>query len=438
MFRAERTPAREALNIRKSLTAHQIDLDDLFFWAMPLEDREGAFATLRTERPIPFFREHELPGFPVEIGPGFWCLTRHEHILYASRTPEIFSSARGATAIPDLPSEFNEFFGGMINMDDPRHARQRRIVSRGFTPRALAHLEASVQSRATAIIDRVIEKGDCDFVADIAAPLPLEIICDMMGIPAELSATVFEQTNVILGIGDPEFAASGAEAHMAVMSAGATLAALMRDLAEEHRSKPKDDLTSALIDASQADGALTDEELCSFFILLVVAGNETTRNSISHGMKALCDYPDERARWAADFEGMAKTAVEEVIRWASPVIHMRRTCTRDVTVGDAEMKAGDKVVLWYNSANRDEAVFKDPYRFDVGRTPNEHLGFGGPGPHFCLGANLARREITVMFREIFRRLPDLQITGQPDRLVSYFINGIKRMPCQFTPQRKAA
>ena len=426
------------MNIRQNLNPDQIDLDDLFFWAMPLEEREGAFKTLRDQRPIPFNIEHEIPGFPVEVGPGFWSLTRHEHILYASRTPEIFSSARGATSIPDLPSEFNEFFGGMINMDDPRHARQRRIVSRGFTPRALQRLDASVQSRATAIIDRVIEKGQCDFVADIAAPLPLEIICDLMGIPAELSATVFEQTNIILGIGDPEFAATGAEASMAVMAAGATLAALMRELAEEHRKSPKDDLTSALIDASQEDGALTDDELCSFFVLLVVAGNETTRNSISHGMKALCDYPDQRARWAADFEGMAKTAVEEVIRWASPVIHMRRTCTRDVEVGGVQMKTGDKVVLWYNSGNRDDAVFKDPYRFDIGRTPNEHVGFGGPGPHFCLGANLARREIMVMFREIFRRLPDLQITGEPDRLISYFINGIKRMPCSFTPQRKAA
>src|SRR5205085_1714383 len=181
---------------------------------------------------------------------------------------------------------------------------------------------------------------------------------------------------------------------------------------------------SALLDASQADGALTDDELCSFFILLVVAGNETTRNSISHGMKALCDNPGERARWASDFDGLSKTAVEEIIRWASPVIHMRRTCTKDVVVGGQQMREGDKVVLWYNSANRDEAVFADPYRFDITRTPNDHVGFGGPRPHFCLGANLARREITVMFREIFRRLPDPQTTGQPDRLVSYFINGI--------------
>jgi cytochrome P450 len=426
------------MQIRQTLTPDQIDLDDLFFWALPLEEREGAFATLRKERPVPFIKEHELPGFPIDVGPGFWCLTRHADVLEASRTPEIFSSARGATSIPDLPSDFNEFFGGLINMDDPRHARQRRIVSRGFTPRALQRLEHDVQSRARAVIDRVIEKGSCDFVADIAAPLPLEIICDLMGIPESLSATVFEQTNTILGVGDPEFTANGEDAMMAIMGAGATLAALMRELAEEHRKRPKDDLTSALLDASQSDGALTEEELCSFFILLVVAGNETTRNSISHGMKALCDHPEQRALWAKDFEGLSKTAVEEVIRWASPVIHMRRTCTRDTVIGGQAMKAGDKVVLWYNSANRDEAKFPDPYRFDLTRTPNEHVGFGGPGPHFCLGANLARREITVMFRQIFQRLPDLRITGEPARLISYFIHGIKRMPCEFTPGRPTA
>jgi cytochrome P450 len=177
--------------------------------------------------------------------------------------------------------------------------------------------------------------------------------------------------------------------------------------------------------------------LASFFVLLVVAGNETTRNAISHGMKALCDNPDERRRWAADFEGVADSAIEEIVRWASPVIHMRRTCTRDTELGGQPLGEGEKVVLWYASANRDETVFTEPYRFDLSRSPNEHVGFGGPGPHYCLGANLARREIRVMFRQIFDRLPDLEITGEPERLRSNFINGIKRMPCAFTPGRPA-
>jgi hypothetical protein len=219
------------------------------------------------------------------------------------------------------------------------------------------------------------------------------------------------------------------------MAAGGDLAALMKEMAEARRNNPGDDLTSQLLNADLEDGAMTEAELASFFVLLVVAGNETTRNAISHGMKALCDYPDERRKWMDDFEGVAPTAVEEIVRWASPVIHMRRTCTQDTSLGGQAMKEGDKVVLWYASANRDEKVFSDPHRFDVTRSPNEHVGFGGPGPHFCLGANLARREIRVMFDRILHRLPDLEITDEPARLMSDFINGIKRMPCRFTPGR---
>jgi cytochrome P450 len=377
-------------------------------------------------------KEYEMPGTPIPAGPGYWALTRHAEILEASRRPEIFSSARGATSIADLPPQFSEFFGGMINMDAPRHGRQRRIVSRGFTPRALAKLEQSVERRADAIIDRVIERGECDFVADIAAPLPLEIICDMMGIPESETEMVFRNTNVILGLGDPEMVGEGGNIIGAALGAGAELAGLMKEMAEQRRKAPRDDLTSQILNAELEDGALTGDELASFFVLLAVAGNETTRNAISHGMKALCDYPDERQKWAADFDGVAPTAIEEVVRWSSPVIFMRRSCMQDTVLGDQELKEGDKVVLWYNSGNRDESVFEAPHRFDVLRTPNEHVGFGGPGPHFCLGANLARREIRVMFERLFRRLPDLEITGEPAYLESNFIHGIKRMPCAFT------
>mgnify|MGYP002624265543 CR=1 FL=1 len=424
---------------RHSLRLDQIDLSDLEFWRLPLEEREGAFATLRREDPVRFFVVVMPEALPLPKGPGYWALTKHAHVLEASRSPEIFSSARGATSIADMPAEMLEFFGGMINMDDPRHGRQRRIVSRGFTPRALGSVEDSIDRRARAIVDRVIEKGECDFVSDIAAPLPLEIICDLMGIPDSQQHFVFEKTNLILGLTDPEFVPEGDNPLMKAMQAGAELAALMREMAEDRRKNPRHDLTSQLLHAVEGDpDVLTSEELLSFFILLVVAGNETTRNAISHGMKALCDYPEERAKWAADFEGVAETAVDEIVRWASPVIFMRRTLTRDHRLGDTQLREGDKVLLFYSSANRDEDVFADPFRFDVGRDPNEHVGFGGPGPHYCLGANLARREIRVMFREIFRRLPDLQITGAPDRLLSNFIHGIKRMPCSFTPGEREA
>lgn len=417
----------------RSLALGDIDLSTFEFWELPGDQREGAFATLRDEDPIRFFAERVVPGIPLEPGPGYWSITRHADILEASRTPEIYSSARGATSIPDLPVELNEFFGGMINMDDPRHARQRRIVSRGFTPKSLAKLEADVVRRARTVIDRVIDKGECDFVTEIAAPLPLEIICDMMGIPESQSNFIFEKTNVILGLGDPEYVEQGTNLLEAALIAGSELAQLMREMAAERRVTPREDLTTALVHAAGSEDVLTDEELASFFVLLVVAGNETTRNAISHGMKALTDYPDERRRWLADFDGLAPTAVDEIVRWASPVIFMRRTVMKDTRLGSTDLREGDKVVLWYNSGNRDDAVFADPYRFDVGRTPNEQVGFGGPGAHFCLGANLARREITVMFREIFERLPDIEISGEPEMLRSSFIHGIKRMPCSFTP-----
>ena len=425
------------MQIEKVLTVDEIDLADPGFWSRPLEEREGAFAVLRAERPVPFMREREIPSLPLPTGAGFWSLTRHADILEASRNPAIFCSGKGATSIADLPPQFNEFFGGMINMDDPRHGHQRRIVSRGFTPRALAQLEIDVEHRADAVIDRVIERGECDFVSEIAAPLPLEIICDMMGIPESQHRMVFEKTNIILGLGDPEFV-SGENMIASALGAGSELAALMNEMADLRRKDPREDLTSALLNAELEDGAMTQEELASFFVLLVVAGNETTRNAISHGMKALCDHPGERRRWMADFDGLAASAVEEIVRWATPVIHMRRTCTRDTMLGGQAMAAGDKVVLWYASGNRDEKVFAAPHRFDVGRTPNEHVGFGGPGPHFCLGANLARREIRIMFDRILHRLPDLEITGPPERLQSNFINGIKRMPCAFTPGRPSS
>jgi cytochrome P450 len=418
---------------RLPASADDVHLDDIEFWDRPEEEREGAFAVLRRDRPISFQPEFEPPPeLPLPRGPGYWAVTRHADVLEASRRSDLFCSGKGIQ-IPDLPEELNEFFGSMIAMDDPRHARLRRIVSRGFTPRALGQIEGDVRKRAAAVVDRVIDKGECDFVTEIAAALPLEIICDMMGIPESHTRFVFDHTNIILGLGDPEYVAPGQNPLAAALHSGKALADLMNDLAKDRRQSPKEDLTSQLLCAELDGESLNDQELASFFVLLVAAGNETTRNAISHGMKALTDHPDERRKLAADFEAVAPTAVEEIVRWASPVIHFRRTATEDTELGGQPIRAGDKVVLWYNSANRDEAVFEDPFRFDVTRSPNEHVGFGGPGAHHCLGANLARREITVMLRELMQRLPDLEITGPPERLRSNFIHGIKRMPCAFKP-----
>jgi hypothetical protein len=316
----------------------------------------------------------------------------------------------------------------MISMDDPRHYRLRSIVAKAFTPKVVSQIEGYVRDKADGIVDTVLEKypdGACDFVDEVAAPLPLQIICEMMGIPDEDERQVFAWTNTILGAGDPDYGADFG----ALLEHSMAMNAYAIELGTDRLANPRDDLTTALMHAEVDGERLTTAEFGSFFILLVVAGNETTRNAISHGIKALTDHPDQRALWWDDFPGITKTAVEEIVRWASPVINFRRTATEDTEIRGVPIKAGEKVVLWYNSANRDERTFADPFAFDVRRDPNPQVGFGAGGPHFCLGANLARREITVMFEEIRRRLPELRVVGEPSYLESNFINGIKRMPC---------
>jgi len=410
-----------------TLRLDEIRLGDPEQWMRP--DREGIFAKLRAEAPLSFHTEPvPPPEASFEQGPGFWAVVRYGDVMQVSRDPDTFRSAPSVN-IPDIPAEIAEWLGSMINMDAPKHTKLRLIVNRGFTPRQVARIEQSVRQQAREIVDRVVALGECDFVAEIAAALPLQIICDMMGIPRADTKRIFELTNVVLGVGDPEYVQSMDD----LVAAGMELFQYGLALAEDRLREPRDDITTALMHAEVEDEAgthrLSTSELGSFFLLLVVAGNETTRNAISHGMLALTENPDQRKTWAEDFEHVSATAVEEIVRWASPVIHFRRTATRDTVVGGQEIRAGDKVVMFYNSANRDETAFADPYRFDVTRTPNEHVGFGAGGPHFCLGANLARREIKVMFEELFRRLPDIEVTGAPDMLQSAFINGIKRMPC---------
>lgn len=422
----------------RTMSADEVNLSDLEFWTKPPEEREAAFAALRRERPIAFFEEPDFGLDLLEPGPGYYALTRYQDIVDASRQPELFCSGQGATQIPDLPQEMLEFFGSMINMDDPRHKRLRDIVSKAFTVRQVRQIEEYIQRTADRIVDDVGPKGECDFVTEVAARLPLKVICDMMGVPEREYDGVFERTNVILGAGDPEYVPTEeAEGrYEAIMTAAVELTELMNELGDKRQEEPTDDLTSALVHAEVEGDKLSRSELASFFILLVVAGNETTRNAISHGMMALTEHPEQRELLRSDYETVSRTAVEEIVRWATPVIYMRRTVTQDgACLGDKELSEGDKVLLFYNSGNRDEDVFEDPYTFDITRHPNNHIGFGGPGPHFCLGANLARQEIKVMFRELLGRLPDIEITGEPSRLQSNFINGIKHVPATFTPIR---
>ena len=421
--------------VQQSVLLDDIDLSNFDFWEKPWHVREAAFRTLRTERPIAFFEDPEIEVetiIPIPPGPGYYAVTRYADVVEVSRHPELYCSGKSGSTILDMPPELLEFFGSMINMDDPRHARLRRIVSTAFNPRMVRAVENNIERVADDIIAKVRAQGECDFVTEVAARLPLKIICDMMGVPESDYDTVFGRSNIILSFGDTEYVPEGEDPVLAFMNAGSDLAELMRELAAYRLQHPTDDLTSALVHANVDGESLTDAELSSFFILLVVAGNETTRNAISHGLWAFSERPDQRAAWAADFETVAPTAVDEIVRWASPVIFMRRTVTEPTTLSGHQFAEGDKVILFYNSANRDEAVFADPQRFDVLRSPNPHVGFGAPGPHFCLGAHLARREITVMFRELFRHLPDIRATAEPDRLRSNFINGIKHLPCAYS------
>ncbi|CAN5690633.1 methyl-branched lipid omega-hydroxylase Cyp124 [soil metagenome] len=407
-----------------------IDLAALEFWAQDDILRDGAFATLRREAPISFWDAPVFEGF--ESGAGHWALTKYDDVHYASRHPEIFSSVPTSVSLLDVAPEIAEFTGSMISLDDPRHLRLRTIVNRAFTPKILARIEASVRDQARDLVAAMVSNhpdGQCDFVAELAAPLPLAIICDMMGVPEQDRAKLFHWTTVMLGIGDDEVSVDHGEFIQVVMD----LAAYGIELAESRREHPGADLTTALMQAEVDGERLSSSEIASFFILLTAAGNETTRNAISHGMAAMSHYPDERRVWWNDFDGVAPTAVEEIVRWASPLNFMRRTLTEDIEMRGTNMKAGDKVSLWYGSANRDEDKFGNPWRFDVTRSPNPQVGYGGGGAHFCLGANLARREIRLAYEELHRQIPDIVATAEPAILRSAFIHGIKRLPVAWTP-----
>jgi cytochrome P450 len=413
-----------------------VDLSDRNWWTTSPAYRHAAFDRLRRERPFAYFAAPDIPGLPP--GPGYRAVTRYAHLEAISSQPALFCSGKGAVSMQDVPADLNEFYGSLISMDDPRHAKIRRIVSKTFTPRMLERTLDSVR----AVVDDVLAQarakaaagdGGIDVVADIAAPIPLRVICDMMGVPEEDRPGVLANSTVILSGGDPELI-EGDDPLTAFLVAGMEMAALMERLAGERMTDPREDLTTALV-RSEVDGErLTHQEIASFFILLLVAGNETTRNALSQGLLALAEHPGERARWAAD-PSLDRSGVEEVVRWVSPVTWMRRTATQDGEIDGHRFSAGDKFLLFYGAANRDPAVFADPQRFDVGRDPNPHVGFGSKGPHFCLGAHLARRELQVTFRAIFDQLPDLEVTGPPHRLASSFVNGLKRLPARLGGDR---
>jgi cholest-4-en-3-one 26-monooxygenase len=317
----------------------------------------------------------------------------------------------------------------MLSMDPPRHARYRMLISKGFTPRMVALLDEALHLRSIMIVDNVIERGHCDFVVDLASELPLQTIAEIMGVPQDDRRKIFEWSNQMIGRDDPEYGT------VSPYEATQQLFDYANMLAADRREHPGDDIVTKLVEAEIDGSGLTEMEFGAFMQLLAVAGNETTRNTTSWGMYALMEHPDayQALRDNIDDDAFLNAAVEEILRYASPVLQFRRTATEDTEIRGQEIKRGDKVVIWFASANRDEDVFDDSFGFDIRRTPNPHVAFGGGGPHYCLGANLARTQLRLLFREIVTRIPDMRRVGDIARLRSNFIGGIKHMPVEFTP-----
>jgi cytochrome P450 len=399
-----------------SLADIDLSSPDSFLGGFP----HAAFALLRREAPVYWH--------PERTGRGFWVVSKYRDVMAVQLAPKTFSSMRGGTLMREFEGDDLESNRAiMLNMDAPRHTRFRRLVNIGFSPKMVSRLAPHIRDMTSRILDAVAPKGECDFVTEIAAELPLQVIAEMIGVPLEDRHKVFDWSNRLIGFDDPEYGESVEKGKLASME----MFMYANQLALERRDNPRDDLVSVLMSAEVDGEKLSDVEFNSFFLLLAVAGNETTRNLISGGMLALFEHPDQLARLLAK-PALLPTAVEEMLRWVSPVMYFRRTVTEDTELRGQRIREGDKVTVWYGSANRDEEMFPNADRFDIGRTPNEHLAFG-IGHHFCLGANLARLEIQIMFEEILRRLPDIQLAGKVERLRSNFIHGIKRMPVRFTP-----
>ena len=375
-------------------------------------------------------RRHDPVHWQDEAGgPGFWAVTRYEDCVTVNRDYERFSSAVRGTMPFEMPDEdVAQQSLMMLNMDPPLHTRYRRLVNKGFTPRMVRDLEANIHRVTDAIIDQVIERGEADFVTDLSAELPLQVIAELLGVPRDDRHRMFEWSNRMVGNEDPEYQTQAEEALVAAME----LYAYAAELFAIKRIEPHADLMSVLTTVEVEGEQLSEMELELFFLLLTVAGNETTRNLMSGAMDTFFQHPDQWQRLLDD-RSLLPRAVDEMLRFVSPVMNFRRTAMCDVTLSGTEIKAGDKVVFFHASANRDEDVFAEADTFDIGRDPNPHIAFGGGGPHFCLGANLARMEIRVMFEHLLDRMPDIRRRGDLQRLQSQFINGVKHLPVAFTP-----
>lgn len=400
-----------------AVTHEFIDLSDhdQFVDAVPYE----AFATLRREDPVHW---NEETG-----GRGFWAVTRYEDIRAVHRNPDVFSSEIGGTSLEDLEPEHVEARKSMIDMDPPRHDELRALVNRRFTPKAVGVWEEQVRHVVKTVLDGALPKGEFDFVHEISSEIPMQVFAEILGVPQEERREIIEIGDRLLGNADPEYAHDGdddAHRHLPFSSPAALdMFAFGRRIADERRHSSREDIMSDLVRAG-----LSQREMDVYFVLLATAGNETTRHTITHGLVALHEHPEQRARLRAAFDELGRSATDEMLRWATPVHHFRRTARLDTELGGKEIKAGDKVTTWFVSGNRDESVFDDPDVFDVGRSPNPHMTFGPGGVHHCLGAHLAKMEVRITFEDLLSRDVELELTAPPERLRSNFFNGIKRLP----------
>ena len=412
------------------------DISSLDFWSGTAKDREKVFAELRAHRPISWHRPVKNGLFEDPNDQGFWAVVRHADLVEVTRRPGDFLSGEGIL-FESMPKELLDAGQGFIAMDPPRHTKIRRLLASAFTPKQLARIDEHIVANARRIVDDIADKGEIDFVAEVAALVPMHNICDMVGIPEEHRRTVAYESQFPDGWRDPRLL-QGAEPLARVAQAILTVHGIAMELVEARRRKPEDDLVTAMVQAEVDGERLTDEEISSIFFLLIIAGNDTTRQSTSHGLKALTDFPDQRAWLMEDLDGRMPMAVEEIVRWATPIMTFRRTAAHDTELGGHHITEGDKVIMFYSSANMDTEVFDRPEQLNLSRSPNKHVAFGGGGIHHCLGAQLARRQLNATFRELLTRLPDIHVVGEPELGTGNFFHTVMSMTAEFTPEKSKA
>lgn len=406
-----------------------VDLSSRAFWSTTAADRERSYAVLRAERPVSWHPPVGDSMLNDPDDPGFWAVMSHADIVAVSRNNDVFLSGKGVQ-FENIPEEMLETTQSFLAMDPPRHTKLRKLATAAFTPRQIRRIEDSIKASATAIVGELKAAGSgADFVEYCAKELPLRTLADMVGVPESERAQVASAADALVSTNDPEFL-NGRDP-LAVMGESIMyLHQVAAALAAQRREQPGDDLFSSLVNTEVDGDRLTDAEVCAYFVLLAVAGNDTTRQTTSHALRALTDFPEQRAWLMDDFDRRIGVAVEEFIRYATPVMTFRRTAATDYELGGQMIRAGDKVAMFYASGNWDERVFTDPDRLDLSRDPNPHLGFGGGGQHYCLGTHVARAQLRAIFGELLHELPGIE-AGEPQYLAGSFIHGIRAMPCTF-------